>query len=40
MFKEIECPQQTARTGWLLGGSDREEAERGFAALGATLPSS
>jgi len=40
LFKEIECPYQAARTGWLLGGAEREEAERGFAALGATLPSS
>jgi class 3 adenylate cyclase/tetratricopeptide (TPR) repeat protein len=38
LFKEIECPYQAARTGWLLGGADRTEAERGFAALGATLP--
>jgi class 3 adenylate cyclase len=39
LFNEIECPYQAARTGWLLGGGDRAEAERGFAALGATLPS-
>jgi AAA ATPase domain/Adenylate and Guanylate cyclase catalytic domain len=39
LFNEIECPYQAARTGWLLGGADRAEAERGFAALGATLPS-
>jgi hypothetical protein len=38
LFKEIECPYQAARTGWLLGGAEREEAERGFADLGATLP--
>ena len=39
VFAEIESPYQAARTGWLLGGADRAEAERGFAALGATLPS-
>jgi len=39
LFKEIECPYQAARTGWLLGGAERADAERGFAALGATLPS-
>jgi class 3 adenylate cyclase/tetratricopeptide (TPR) repeat protein len=38
VFTEIECPYQAARTGWLLGGSDRAEAERGFSALGATAP--
>jgi hypothetical protein len=38
LFKEIECPYQAARTGWLLDGDHRAEAERGFAALGATLP--
>jgi hypothetical protein len=38
LFKEIECPYQAARTGWLMGGAERAEAEQGFAALGATLP--
>jgi class 3 adenylate cyclase/tetratricopeptide (TPR) repeat protein len=38
LFEEVECPYQAARTGWLLGGDDRAEAGRGFAALGATLP--
>jgi hypothetical protein len=38
LFTEIECPYQAARTGWLLGGDDRADAERSFAALGATLP--
>jgi len=38
LFRECECPYQAARTGWLMGGAERAEAERGFAALGATLP--
>jgi class 3 adenylate cyclase/tetratricopeptide (TPR) repeat protein len=38
VFSEIECPYQAARTGWLLGGADRGEAERRLAGLGATLP--
>jgi class 3 adenylate cyclase/tetratricopeptide (TPR) repeat protein len=38
LFREIECPYQAARTAWLLGGTERDEAERSFAALGATLP--
>jgi hypothetical protein len=40
VFEEIECPYQAARTRWLLGGADRAAAERGFEALGATLPDS
>jgi class 3 adenylate cyclase len=38
LFEEIECPFQAACTGWLLGGSDREQAGRTFERLGATLP--
>ncbi len=38
LFKRIECPYQAARTGWLLGGPDRAEAEWSLASLGATLP--
>jgi tetratricopeptide (TPR) repeat protein len=38
LFKELDCPYQSARTGWLLGGEDREEAKRTFEGLGATLP--
>jgi hypothetical protein len=38
IFREIECPYQAARTGWMLGGEARAEAERAFEALGATLP--
>ncbi len=38
VFERIECPYQAARTGWLLGGDARAEAERTFARLGATLP--
>jgi tetratricopeptide (TPR) repeat protein len=37
-FEEMECPFQAARTGWLLGGSDREQAKETFERLGATLP--
>jgi class 3 adenylate cyclase/tetratricopeptide (TPR) repeat protein len=37
-FERIECPYQTARTGWFLGGEDRRRAEATFAELGATLP--
>src|SRR3954454_12044174 len=38
LFQELDCPYQSARTGWLLGGEDREEAKRTFGSLGATLP--
>ncbi|MFI5078974.1 MAG: hypothetical protein ACHQRO_16605, partial [Vicinamibacteria bacterium] len=38
LFKEIDCPYQTARTGWLIGGENREEAKRILERLGATLP--
>jgi tetratricopeptide (TPR) repeat protein len=38
VFEEIACPYQAARTGWLLGGADRAEAERTLAELGATPP--
>ncbi len=38
LFKELDCPYQTARTGWLLGGEAREEAKGIFERLGATLP--
>jgi class 3 adenylate cyclase/tetratricopeptide (TPR) repeat protein len=38
IFEEVECPYQAARTGWLLGGEDRQGAERTFERLGATLP--
>jgi class 3 adenylate cyclase/tetratricopeptide (TPR) repeat protein len=38
LFKEIDCPYQTARSGWLLGGSDRDEAGEILERLGATLP--
>jgi hypothetical protein len=38
LLKELECPYQSARTGWLLGGEEREEAKRTFESLGATLP--
>ena len=38
VFRDIECPWQAARTGWLLGGTDRAGAERALSALGATVP--
>jgi hypothetical protein len=38
LFEELDCPYQTARTGWLLGGEAREEAKGIFERLGATLP--
>ena len=38
LFKELDCPYQSARSGWLLGGEDREEAKLTFESLGATLP--
>ena len=38
LFRELDCPYQAARTGWLLGGAEREEAKRTFEGLGATLP--
>jgi class 3 adenylate cyclase/tetratricopeptide (TPR) repeat protein len=38
LFKRIGCPYQAARTGWLLDGVEREEAERTLARLGATAP--
>jgi tetratricopeptide (TPR) repeat protein len=38
LFEEMECPFQAARTGWLLGGSEREQAKQTFERLGATPP--
>jgi class 3 adenylate cyclase len=38
LFKEIDCPYQAARSGWLLGGEARDEATAAFEQLGATLP--
>jgi class 3 adenylate cyclase len=38
LFEELECPYQSARTGWMLGGDDRESAKGTFEGLGATLP--
>jgi hypothetical protein len=38
LFKQLDCPYQTARSGWLLGGEARDEAEGIFERLGATLP--
>ena len=38
LFKELDCPYQSARTGWLLGGEERERGEaRPSSGLGATL---
>jgi hypothetical protein len=38
LFKQLDCPYQSARTGWLLSGEEREEAKRTFESLGAVLP--
>jgi class 3 adenylate cyclase len=38
LLTEIECLYQAARSGWLLGGDDREQAKRTFESLGAILP--
>jgi class 3 adenylate cyclase/tetratricopeptide (TPR) repeat protein len=38
LFEELECPYQSARTGWMLRGDDRDQAKRTFEGLGATLP--
>jgi hypothetical protein len=38
LFTEIECPYQSARTGWLLGETDWAAAEQTMTGLGATLP--
>jgi hypothetical protein len=38
VFEGMECAYQAARTGWLLGGPERAEAERALAGLGATPP--
>jgi hypothetical protein len=38
LLTELDCPYQSARTGWLLGAEEREEAKRTFESLGATLP--
>jgi class 3 adenylate cyclase/predicted ATPase len=37
-FEQMECPFQAARTGWLLGGGEREQAVASFELLGAVLP--
>ena len=38
LFEQMECPFQVARTGWLIGGADRRQAQETFESLGATLP--
>jgi class 3 adenylate cyclase/tetratricopeptide (TPR) repeat protein len=38
LFKQLDCPYQTARSGWLLGGAARDEATEILERLGATLP--
>ncbi len=38
LFRKLECPYQTARSGWLLGRKAREEAAEIFGQLGATQP--
>jgi tetratricopeptide (TPR) repeat protein len=38
LFEEMSCPFQAARTGWLLGGEERERARETFERLGANEP--
>jgi hypothetical protein len=38
LFEQMECPFQAGRSGWLLGGEDRERARATFERLGATPP--
>ena len=38
LFEQMECPFQAARTGWLIGGADRRQAQETFESLGAILP--
>jgi class 3 adenylate cyclase len=38
LFAGLECPYQEARTGWLLGGEQREAAQRTFERLGTPPP--
>ena len=37
-FEEIDCPYQAARSGWLIGGEERERASAVFERLGAVEP--
>ncbi|MCD6016586.1 MAG: family ATPase [Solirubrobacterales bacterium] len=38
IFREIECPYQEARTGWLLGGEERVAAKHTLERLGVSEP--
>jgi hypothetical protein len=38
LFEQIGCPFQAARSAWLLGGAEREQAQETFERLGATQP--
>jgi hypothetical protein len=38
VFEGIGCPYQAARSGWLMDGDPRGQAEAAFAKLGAPLP--
>jgi class 3 adenylate cyclase/tetratricopeptide (TPR) repeat protein len=38
LYKEIDCPFQAARSGWLLGGEARDQAKLILDGLGATPP--
>jgi hypothetical protein len=38
LFTELECPYQAARSGWLLGDREREQATEIFGRLGVMLP--
>ena len=38
LFKELDCPYQSARSGWQLGGEARDEASEIFRRLRTTEP--
>ena len=37
IFERIECPYESARTRWILGGADRDTAREAFERLGAVV---
>ncbi len=39
IFERIECPYESARTRWILGGAERDSARAAFERLGAVVPS-
>jgi class 3 adenylate cyclase len=40
IFERTECAYEAARTGWMLGGEEREAARKAFARLGVVIPPS